>query len=138
MSARILLVDDDANLSRLFTKVLARQGYDVDPVMTAENAHALLNARRYDLVLCDMNLGSERGLDLINRNRARLDLCGTQVVVISGQDYLRELCMASGIEFFLSKPVGTHELAHFVNRILAGKTSAAPRKGFQASAAWAV
>lgn len=121
MQGRILLVDDDASLSRLFTKVLVKQGYQVDTVVSAENAQALLYVRRYDVLISDLNLGGERGIDLIRNNRALLDAFNTQIVVVSGQDHLRGLCEQMGISLFLSKPVGTHELAHFIGRIMSGR-----------------
>ena len=60
--ARILLVEDDANVRLLLEHVLRGEDHDVDPVATVEQALSRLRGHRYDLVVADGKLPDGTGM----------------------------------------------------------------------------
>jgi two-component system, OmpR family, response regulator len=67
MKTRILLVEDDNDISRIIQLAMKTLGlpYELDIAMSAEEGLALWNKQPYDLVLTDYNLRGMTGLDLI-------------------------------------------------------------------------
>ena len=58
MGQQILIIEDDAQSLRLFTKVLENEGYIVFTATTLQEAHLKLANHHYDLVLSDIRLGN--------------------------------------------------------------------------------
>ncbi len=52
----ILVVDDERGIRALCSDVLGRAGYEVEAVDSAAGAVAAVARRRFDLILCDINL----------------------------------------------------------------------------------
>src|ERR1043166_586894 len=70
--ARILLVEDDANVLMLLEHVLSGDGYEVDTASTVEQACSrLTQSRRYDLVVADGKLPDGTGMQVGEAASAR-------------------------------------------------------------------
>jgi DNA-binding response OmpR family regulator len=115
--AYILVLEDDAHLRRLFSKVLKQAGYEVYPAATTEEAQGLLAQQGFDVFLCDVHVGDDLGTDLLRQHLATLSLHGTQVVVVSGEAQYRPFCEEMGVDFYLEKPVALDTLLTVVKRL---------------------
>jgi two-component system, OmpR family, response regulator len=72
---RILVADDDAQICRLLTRILAAEGYAVETVASGQAMRRTLLTRTFDLVILDLRLpGGEDGLTLAQRLRAESDV----------------------------------------------------------------
>jgi DNA-binding response OmpR family regulator len=107
-AARVLLVDDHAEVRRAYAEVLERDGYAV--VTAGSGAEALKAAARQrpDLVLSDVNMPRKDGLALLERLRAEAATTGVPVILMSGvrvdpEDQASGL--RSGADDYLTKPV---------------------------------
>jgi DNA-binding NtrC family response regulator len=77
---RILVVDDEVNIRRLYSQELADEGYDVEAVGTIDDAVQKLADGSFDVALLDIKLKNESGLDLLQKIvRERHDM----VVILS-------------------------------------------------------
>jgi len=63
----ILVVDDERGIRALCSDVLGRAGYEVESVDSAAGALTLVARRRFDLILCDINLPDQDGVSLLPR-----------------------------------------------------------------------
>lgn len=115
----ILIMEDNADLRRLYSKLLKNSGYEVYPAATLEEARALLAQTYVDVFLCDIHMGDERGTDLLREQAAKLFQNGTKIIVVSGQAQYRPLCEELGVDFYLEKPVGFETLLTIVKRLAA-------------------
>lgn len=113
----VLILEDDAALLRLFGRVLNAAGCDVYTATTLSAAGEQLSRQTFDIFICDMRIGSERGIDLLRRHITRLTASGTQTIVVSAEEQYRASCDELGVEFFLSKPVSPLALARLVERL---------------------
>ena len=115
-SAVILLIDDDASLGRAMVDLLAAHGHLPKLACTAEEAFTLLAApHRFDVIILDLDLGTQRGewlIDELRKSGAPLPA----IVVHSGQS-LPELALASkavNAEVSLHKPCSPQRLLEAV------------------------
>jgi two-component system, OmpR family, KDP operon response regulator KdpE len=103
--ARILLVDDDPDVRRLFARLLRSEGYSVADVDSGRTALSLIDKSEFDCVLCDFHLGNDGvdGLDVLNRfNRLFPEKCKI-LISGSGTDFQSQ-CEQIGA-LYLSKPL---------------------------------
>jgi len=116
---RILVMEDDDHLRRLYTKALSRSGYEVYPASTIEEARGLLSSSQFDIFLCDVHMGNGLGTDLVHEQRTTMSNNGTQVIMISGEARHRTTCEEMGVDFYLEKPVPVSMLLTLVERLTA-------------------
>lgn len=65
MMARILLIDDEPNIRLLYSAMLNDRGHEVQEAASSRDALHYLEQGAVDLVLLDIKLGGESGLDLL-------------------------------------------------------------------------
>jgi len=106
---RILVVDDEPQIRRLLSVALSGQGYGVETVGAGEAALDKLSSEPFDLVLLDLGLPDEDGLQVCARLR---EWSRIPVIVISVREGERDKVEAldSGADDFVTKPFGTDEL----------------------------
>ncbi|MEZ4359210.1 MAG: sigma-54 dependent transcriptional regulator [Kofleriaceae bacterium] len=118
-AGQVLLVDDDAELTALLERGLARRGFAVTAVATAEAALAHLERHDVDLVITDLHLQKLGGLALTERVVANRP--GVPVIVITAFGSLDTAIAAirTGAYDFLTKPVQIEVLAIAAERAVA-------------------
>lgn len=114
---QILVIEDNFDLRRLYSRALTRVGYDVTATGVLAEAAALLDASRFDVLLCDIHLGAERGTDLIRERHAQLQEQKTHVIMITGETWYGDIAEEVGADFLLEKPVGLDTLVGLVGRL---------------------
>nr|MBN2278310.1 response regulator [candidate division Zixibacteria bacterium] len=68
---KILVVDDEAHIRKLYNDFLKREGYQVETAAGGDEALEVLAKSRFDLVILDIELGDEAsGLDILKRIKA--------------------------------------------------------------------
>jgi two-component system nitrogen regulation response regulator GlnG len=120
----VLIADDDRSIRTVLTQALGRSGYQVRSTGNASTLWRWVEDGEGDLVITDVIMPDENGLDLVPRiRRVRPDL---RVVVMSAQSTLMTAIKATqrGAFEYLPKPFDLNELLAVVGRALA--TPAAP------------
>jgi DNA-binding NarL/FixJ family response regulator len=116
---RLLVIEDNAELRRLYSRALGRTGFEVHTAGTIQQAQEMLDNSRFDVLLCDVHMGSDRGTDLLREYGDTLATSGTLIIVVSGQSQYRSTCEDLGADFFLEKPVAINTLVTLLNRVAA-------------------
>ena len=117
-AATILIADDDRAIRTVLDQALGRLGYDVRTTGTAATLWQWINDGTGDLVITDVVMPDENGLDLVPRIRKlRPDL---RVIVMSAQNTLLTAVRANerGAFEYLPKPFDLNELIGIVERAL--------------------
>ena len=70
--ARLLVVDDDAELRELAQAYLRQQGFEVETVADGVRMDEALAARSFDLIILDLMLPGEDGLSIAKRLKGQL------------------------------------------------------------------
>jgi two-component system nitrogen regulation response regulator GlnG len=126
MSATILVADDDRAIRTVLNQALARLGHDVRMTGNAATLWRWIADGDGDLVITDVIMPDENGLDLIPRiKRLRPDL---RVIVMSAQNTLLTAVKATerGAFEYLPKPFDLRELISVVERALSAPLNAPP------------
>lgn len=128
----ILVVDDDPGIRRLVCCSLATLGHEVFDAADGTAAEEILATRQPCLVIADLRMPGQSGLDLLQAMRRRG--CPTPVVMISGDTdvEMAVACLRAGAADFLTKPFTLRQLRDTVARVLASSPLAA---GLQATVA---
>ena len=118
MSARILVVDDDASIRETFEQHLGQSGFEVRSTGSAEEALPLLGTFEPALVITDLRLPGMDGIALLERVRARGD--ETEVVLITAHDDMKSAvaAMKAGAYDYLVKPLDLDQIDLAVQRCL--------------------
>src|SRR5690625_3800721 len=124
--ARILVADDDRSIRMVLSQALAREGYDVRVTGNAATLWQWVQAGDGDLVITDVVMPDENGLDLVPRiKRLRPQL---RVIIMSARNTLLTAVKATerGAFEYLPKPFDLDELLRVVRRALAHPAGAPP------------
>jgi len=118
MSKRILLVDDDTELSELLAEYLSNEGYSVKTAASAEEAIALFDTQaQFDLCIFDIMMPGLSGLELLQQVRPRIR---TPVIMLTGRgdEIDRILGLEMGADDYLAKPANPRELLARIKAVL--------------------
>jgi len=114
----ILIVDDDTSILRSLSRVLEKNGYEVDTAETATEALDKLRSRRYDLAIIDVILPDMKGTDMLAK--AKDELKTTVKFIITGYPSAEAGAKARdyGAEAFILKPVKMDELLAVIHTFI--------------------
>jgi len=115
MKNHILVLEDDPQRSYLYTHILSRAGYCVDIAPSLEGAQRLMGENSYAFFVCDMQVQGG-SCALLRSEWELLKHRGTRVILVSGQDRACSLPNDVDVDYFLSKPVSTHEIIRYIHR----------------------
>ena len=107
---KILVVDDDKSILRTFTRILQKNGYEIDVAETGKEAMEKTENIRFDLALVDIRLPDMDGTDLLAKLKKQLQ--HTVKIMITGFPSLETGVKAldEGADAYLVKPVKPQEL----------------------------
>ncbi|MGE0734150.1 MAG: response regulator [Alphaproteobacteria bacterium] len=113
----LLIVDDDQRLRELLSKFLADQGFRVTAAGGADEARAKLAIMTFDLVIMDVMMPGENGLDLTAWLRDRHDV-PVLMLTAMGETEDRIAGLERGADDYLAKPFEPRELLLRLRTIL--------------------
>jgi DNA-binding response OmpR family regulator len=108
------VVEDDPSLATQLVRGLSRGGYQVNHVMTGQEA---LTSGDPDVVLLDLGLPDADGVEVCRRLRERSD-AGIIIVTARGEEPERVLALDAGADDYLVKPFGLAELLARIRAVL--------------------
>ncbi len=107
---RVLVVEDDKDLSRQLAEALRDSGYAVDVANDGEDGHFLGDTEPYDAVVLDLGLPTIDGISILQKWRA--DGKTFPVLILTARDQWSEKVSGfdAGADDYLTKPFHTEEL----------------------------
>ena len=123
---KLLLVEDNRELSSWLTRLLHQSGYVVEQAFTGEEASQLLLIQSYDAILLDLTLPGISGQTLLKNLRNKNN--NVPILIISAQDKMQDIIehLNLGADDYLAKPFDIHELEARLRSLLRranGKTN---------------
>ena len=117
-------MDDEDSVRYTFESIMAHEGYEVSVAKDYDEAVRMIDESDFDLVLTDIMLGEETGVDVLRAVRERRKNC--PVVMITGYPNLdtAEDSLRLGAFDYLRKPVTFENLMSVSNKALAHKRTA--------------
>jgi putative two-component system response regulator len=126
---RILIVDDEEQIRTLLARLLGAQGYDCLTAEDAAVARRVLEETRVALVLSDVNMPGESGIDFTREVLARFP--DTAVVMVTGMDDRKyaDVAIELGAYGYVLKPFKPNELIINVGNALRRRTLEIENRG---------
>jgi two-component system phosphate regulon response regulator OmpR len=134
----ILVVDDDARIRQMLTRYFEDEGYRVTAVADGAAMRVQIHAGNFNIILLDLMLPGESGLELAREIRAKSDV---PIMMLTGKDDVldRIVGLELGADDYMAKPFHLREVLARVRTIMrrrnqvpvAAKAEADDRIGFE-------
>lgn len=125
-AAHILVVDDDVRLRALLQRFLTEQGFRVSTAADAAAARAALADMAFDLMVLDVMMPGETGLELTASLREKGQDVPILMLTARGAPDDRIAGLEQGVDDYLAKPFDPRELALRIRTILRRAVPALP------------
>jgi two-component system phosphate regulon response regulator OmpR len=116
-AAHLLVVDDDTRIRSLLSQYLTERGFRVTVAAHAAEARRKLEGLNFDLLVLDVMMAGESGVDLTRSLRETKDVPILMLTALSETD-MRIKGLEAGADDYISKPFDPRELILRINSIL--------------------
>lgn len=116
--ARVLVVDDEADIRELLDLTLARMGLSADCAASVAEARQFLERERYQLCLTDMRLPDGEGLEIVRLIGERYGETPVAVITAFGSAENAVAALKAGAFDYLAKPVALDQLRTLIKSAL--------------------
>lgn len=127
---RILLTEDNLVNQRLATRLLEKRGHYVVVAGNGREALETLEKQTFDLVLMDIQMPEMDGLEATAKIREKEQLTGQHLPVVALTAHAmkgdQQLCMAAGMDDYLTKPIRPQELDALLGKYAAKPAASEP------------
>ena len=127
MAKRVLIADDEPNIVTSLEFLMTRGGYEVQVARNGEEALAMVESFRPDLVLLDVMMPRRSGYEVCQAMRSRDDWRHIKIVMLSAKGREAEVSkgLSIGADAYVTKPFSNRELMARVGGLL-GEGEAPP------------
>lgn len=125
---KLLLIEDDKDLSRMYARKFNSAGWDVTTCYDGSEAINIAKQKRFDMIVLDLMLPGISGVDVLEILRSDSKTVRTPIVVYTnyGDSFNREKCMSYGADDFILKVDSTPEaLTQTIEQIMMLKGTSA-------------
>jgi two-component system cell cycle response regulator DivK len=125
---RVLIVEDNSLNLKLFSAMIAAQGYEVLEAHDGADGIALARQQHPDLIIMDLQLPTMSGLDATRSLKA--DAHTRHIPIIATTAYTtygdEEIIRASGCDGYMAKPIAVSEFLELIDSFVFGPAAAPP------------
>lgn len=119
---RILVVDDDAVICKVFAIMLQRADFDVEFAVDGLQGVEMWEKGDYDLVLMDVQMPRMNGLEATRAIREQEGRRGGHTPIVAVTAYAlqkdEEQCLAAGMDAYISKPVDFKKMFETIGKLI--------------------
>lgn len=114
--ARILIVDDEANIRNALAKLLSKFGHTVKSASNAQESLAMLRSSQFDVVLSDLRMPGDDGLHLLGEIKKLYPAIEVIVMTAYGTIETAVQAMREGAYDYIEKPINMDRLPLLLER----------------------
>ena len=131
MTAKVLLIEDDASFRKAVSDVLALEGYEVLQAPSGKVGIAAAQKEMPDLVVLDLIMPGMKGLEVCQLLKQDAQTARVPIIILTGNDKEGQdiACLDMGADDYLTKPVKSGRLLAYCRALLrrtAGEAHAEP------------
>ena len=120
-NGRILVVDDEPDLTEVFTMALEYHGFKVDSFNDSQEALSKYNPGLYDLVILDIKMPNMDGFELyheINKKDKNANICFLTASELYYEEFRKKEYCALDRNLFIRKPIQNDELVKQITKMI--------------------
>ncbi|MDP5220306.1 response regulator [Ruegeria sp. 2205SS24-7] len=112
MNRRVLLIEDEPNITEAIRFLLSREGWQVDTHADGSDAVEVITSAAPDLLILDVMLPGKSGMDILKEVRALDGMQDLPVLMLTARGQARDRDMAekAGVSRFMTKPFSNAEV----------------------------
>ncbi len=112
MSRKVLLIEDEPNITEAIRFLLTREGWQVESHAEGTDAVQVILTAQPDLVILDVMLPGKSGMDVLRDLREHAEMKALPVLMLTarGQSRDREMAEQAGVSRFMTKPFSNTEV----------------------------
>ncbi|WP_299666196.1 response regulator transcription factor [uncultured Ruegeria sp.] len=112
MSRKVLLIEDEPNITEAIRFLLTREGWQVETHAEGTDAVQVILSAQPDLVILDVMLPGKSGMDVLRDLREHDQMKALPVLMLTarGQSRDREMAEKAGVSRFMTKPFSNTEV----------------------------
>ncbi len=130
-SEKILVVDDEKTIRTIIKKILQQYGYQCDTAAGADEAHNMIKAKSYDLMLSDIQMPDKSGLDLVAEVKASHPDMGVVMVTVIDEMEVYQAALNLDIYGYVIKPIDSFQILISVSNALRRRKLELMHKAYQ-------
>ncbi len=123
---RLLLAEDERDLSKALCAILKHNNYSVDPVYNGEDAYDYGMSENYDGIILDLMMPKMNGIDVLKKLRQNGISTPVLILTAKAQTEDKILGLDSGADDYLTKPFSTGELLARIRAMTRRKSEFSP------------
>jgi two-component system phosphate regulon response regulator OmpR len=116
--AKIIVLDDEAELRNMLQRFLTGHGFEVRVVEDSKKLDRYLQREPYDLLVLDLMIGAENGLEICSRLRAEGQTLPILMLTAKGDPLDKVVGLETGADDYLAKPFLPRELVARIRALL--------------------
>lgn len=120
LSMPVLVVDDYTTMVRIIRNLLKQLGfYDIDEASNGADAYALMEERRYGLVISDWNMVPMTGYELLTKVREHPRISQTPFIMVTAEAKTEHVIAAkrAGVNNYIVKPFNAQTLRGKIDHV---------------------
>lgn len=116
----IYCVEDEKNIRELVLYALVASGFEAEGMEDGKQLEKQLSLRQPDLILLDIMLPGENGLELLKKLKNNPKTAGIPVIMVTakGSEYDKVIGLDGGADDYIAKPFGMMELVARIKAVL--------------------
>lgn len=121
---RILIIDDDSFIRKIYSERLSADGFDVEEAENGIQGLGKIEIESFDIVLLDMVMTDMTGVDVLKKIRSNSKFADLLVVVLSalGQEAdINEALEAGANEYIVKDKITPRELVNILEKLISSK-----------------
>ena len=115
---RILIIDDDEEMSALLKDFLKEEGYEADSANSGSEAFGKLAWKSFNLVITDIRMPGLSGLDILSAVKKFQPHLPVIVITAFGGEEVNRRSMARGADGYLEKPIHFQKLRKLIEEMV--------------------
>jgi DNA-binding response OmpR family regulator len=115
---KILVVDDDPDISMMLKLMLEYKGYHVIILEKAEEIIKALSENEISIVIIDMLLSGISGTDICAEIRQNQETADSPILMISAHPNAKKICLEAGADDFIAKPFDMNDILSKISSLI--------------------
>jgi len=112
----ILVVDDEQIMRELVTRILSREGYEIQTAVDGASALEHIGGKHVDIVISDIKMPGIDGLELLQKIKDQWPNIGVILMTGYGDSYTIKDALLLGADEYITKPFKRYEVSMVVER----------------------
>ncbi|MEW6410761.1 MAG: response regulator [Nitrospirota bacterium] len=128
MTYKILVVEDDKNMSTIISSILKKEGYRIDRVSEGKQAIEKIKTKDYDLITLDYKLPDINGIKVLEEVRRIKPFLKVIMISAYGSPPVKSIAKKLKVYRFMDKPFDLNRFVQIVRGALAKKSQGDERR----------